>query len=186
MKIGILVLISLLSAGAVTCLNAASPDDSNQRCFAIIENNRSVFIFPVEQEKPWTWYNSGTKDNQLEYAWEAVVREAKGAFRLGAYLFKPPGQQGQTGSLDRLLGEAQCSVSEEEATPGGGTAPQLLKVTRITCSVMKNRVVLAVTGEGIRHLFSERPKTAYFVVQRPGGFPTRCEAPIQYVRRKGQ
>jgi len=183
-KTGLLVLVCFFSLGTGTNIGADSKDAAGQHCYAMVENNKALFAFPVEQQESWSWYTKGAKDNQPEYSWEVVVQEQKRTFNLGAYLFKPSGRSEESGSLERLLEEMQCSVSEEEAAPEGKAVPQILQITGITCTAVNQRVVIAVTGRAIAHIFSQQPKSAHFVVRRASGRPTTCEAIIRYLDEK--
>jgi hypothetical protein len=53
-----------------------------QYCYAIVQDNKAAFIFPIINNENWTWLNKETKDNELEYSWEVLL--------LGVYLFKYP------------------------------------------------------------------------------------------------
>ena len=180
-KTGFLILASFLLLGTRTSAGAGSDDAVKQRCYAVVEKNKALFAFPIEQEESWRWYRRGTKDNQLEYSWEVVIREQKGTFNVGAYLFKSHGRAEENGSLEQLLDEAQCSVSEEEVTPGGGTTARILQITGITCTAVDHRIVIGVTGEAIKGIFSQKPRSAHFVTRQPSGYSMTCEATIHYL-----
>jgi hypothetical protein len=187
MKIKLATIICLLLLA--TGVHAISdPGQAEKKyCHAIVQDHKAAFVFPITGDEHWTWYNKETKDNALEYSWELELRGEQNSFNFGVYLFKFPGKQEETGSLEQLLKEAQWSVFDQKPTPNGGTTATILEDLRITSRLIDGGVVVGITDkETFNRIFAIHPKVAHFVMRTPSDVPFKCDATIEYQDQKDQ
>jgi hypothetical protein len=179
----------------ILLLFLATPDHANsdpiqvreKYCYAVVQDNKAAFVFPITGDEQWTWYNKETKDTALGYSWEVQLRGEQNSFNFGVYLFKFPGKQEETGSLEQLLKEAQWSVFDQKATPNGGTTATILEDLRITSRLVDGGVVVGIIDkETFNRIFAINPKVAHFVMRTPSDVPFTCDATIEYQDQKDQ
>ncbi len=177
------ILKALRTLSCIVILTAALWNTSvaqNQiQCEAIVQNQKAKFTFPLPDKKEFTWNQSQSEDNYLEYIWQVSLEGTNPQYNynFGVFLFKYPGAKEKSGSLKRLFSMAQFSVWEMATSRVRADLPieVIIENDKIT--------ILAADSATIRALFSNKPTIAHFVVHTPyKQLNIEAVIPIEYVK----
>jgi hypothetical protein len=141
---------------------------------AKVSNTKATFTFPHMKQKTWSWYNTTTSDDVLEYGWGVEIVDQKSGYQFGPVLFKPSGAATASGSLSELV-EA-CQHTLWIVSEGGGKHAGDYDET----TVEANKVRLVITKPTLlKDLFESKPPTVYMTVTTPD-FAIRMKVAVDY------
>jgi hypothetical protein len=138
------------------------------------------FLFPLEKQREWIWYQSTTPDNMKEYEWSVEVENGGTRYQFGFFLFKLPGSSPVRGDLGALIHAGQVSIASAVG-PLTQTRMTVLPDRQIHIAYGQGVLVVSFTDlETLRMLFSERPPLVIFKVRVPGASEVSQSVEIAY------
>ena len=155
--------ITFLALGEIEA--SAQRDDpaiEDLKWVAVVAENEATFTFPASKRTTWSWYNSETRDDLLEYSWNVMIGDHKSGFHFGPALFKPSGSQTTTGSLSDLMNACQHDlwrVSENGGHNIGEYGQTKLENGKV-------RVIIS-DPKLLEQLFGSKPETVHMMINTP-------------------
>jgi hypothetical protein len=143
---------------------------------ANVSETEATFTFPPTKRNKWSWYNSETRDDLLEYSWNVMIGDHKSGFHFGPALFKPSGSQTANGSLSDLLNACQHDlwrVSEKGGHNVGEYGQTKLEDGKV-------RVIIS-DPKLLEQLFGSKPETVHMMINTPE-FMIRQKVSVNYNR----
>lgn len=156
---------------------AFSPDGKyviSGQAWAMVTNTEAIFTFPATNRKEWSWYNTDTPVNRMEYGWYVSIGDHKSGYQFGPMLFNSGNSKQTTGSLSRLLRRCQHDLwlvskdgSENIGSYGNAT-------------VVDRKVQVKISDkELIKKLFKTKPTYVYMTLVTPE-FTSRQKITVEY------
>jgi len=170
---------------------ACEPNNEEFFCKAIVSNNKFILIFPVlEHKDTWVWWQNNTKDNELEYAWNAKFGHCATSnvfveedFSVWVGLYKFPGQKERVSTLQELLKESQSDVMFGNNDGSSKNYNRIDGLRIFTTEINGNVVAGSYDRETIDRIFSKKPSYAYMSVNTPDiNQNYMCFAKVEYKR----
>jgi hypothetical protein len=146
--------VGLIALALMAFYGSAFGEQSTSRiCTAVVKDHTAQFAFPLPERQAWTWYMNATPNNDLEYVWEIILGDGIGTnkYNFGVYLYKYPGSQESTGSINQLLSIAQSSVWDNKSS-------RVREDLKVQSSIEGRKLIIRVSDkETSSELFSQRP-----------------------------
>lgn len=184
MKRLLLALFWVAISGTSALAGGHAGSTETENCYAVVQDEKAAFIFPVIEDEKWTWFRKETTENKLEYSWEVLLSGSKQSFKFGVFLFKDAAEKEKSGTLTQLISEAQWTVFDYVIAPNGESNSKMLEDMKIVAKVIDGGVVVAIADKKtLSKTFSNHPEKAQFVVRTPYDEPYMCTASIQYYKK---
>lgn len=177
--------LAACSSGAGSIPAPAMPATSPAAAESVVVTPRSArIVVPLDADAGmrWSWFASSTPDSRMEYQWGVRVPGVAGSYNLGYRLFKYPGAQPASGTLDALVAAGQVDVFLE--TDGGRSATRTS--IPLDIRVEPNRLVfLLPDSASVATVFGERPATAVLRCRTANRDLPERPVPVTYLPTPG-
>ncbi|MGB1109091.1 MAG: hypothetical protein ACPG4N_01975 [Gammaproteobacteria bacterium] len=154
-----------MSLALVTCSPVMAeehwmPDD----CRVKVTGNGAELIFPaVYETEAWTWFQSDTQDDSLEYSFEVLLRSGEHTRGLGFYLFKLGGMHPVVGDTNSFIQQGKVMVWTKV-----NRGRRLVPVEGVEVTQRDKRIILKIKDTAtMRALFGSNPRAALFSTLHP-------------------
>lgn len=180
------VFIPLLGffAGPTMAADQWMPKD----CSITLTEQGARLSFPaVYDDNAWTWFQSQTRDDSLEYSFEVLLRSGKNTRGLGFYVFKLGGMHPASGSDSEFFKQGRMMVWTKV-----NQGRRLVPVQGVSISHEGERIIMHVDDRSTMHaLFGSGARAALFSALHPEpGLTYGCVASVpaeaRHVALQGQ
>ena len=144
----------------------------------VVSASEARLEIPLPYQQSWQWNLESTRDDELEYQWDAQVDVADTTYAVGFYLFKYPGTLPAEGQLSALIASGQTSIWR-----GVAGSPSDLEAS-LQADLREDRILVIriLNDEMLRRLFAARPDSALITKRMPGVDVIEHSIPIRYDR----
>lgn len=139
---------------------------------AIIDDQTAYFIFDIQEQSEWEWYQPSTELNSLEYGWWADFVLNDNSYSCGYRLFKNPFSGPAKGSFKQFIEAGQVDFSSHRISKSDDLNENTAILTvmgfpdrdaRVSYKAEPGRLIVMLSERAIvRQLNSERPDSITF------------------------
>jgi len=148
-----------------------------------VNSNKITFVFEANIDGYLKWYNNNVNTGSLEYQWTANFNLGRESYNAGFSIFKHPGAQQKTGTMEELINDGQISIFKNQLINVEGVSQEIIALTgmktllrglKIRSELIENALVVEILEKDLVNKFIQnKPDSVLFINKTPNtGFDT--------------